>query len=66
MLRPHVVFRTRPSTSLIDYWTGEGWSPDISKAKQIEWWAGLGLITHHRSDPETQDWGFGMTPAGAL
>lgn len=62
LLQPHVVFRTRPD-DLTTYWTGTIWSPDMVNAKHVEWWAGLGLITHYRSDPDMRDYGFGMRPA---
>lgn len=61
--QPHVVFRTRPNTSLMDYWTGQGWSPEVSKAKPVEWRAGLDLITTYRADKTTAKCGFGMSPA---
>jgi hypothetical protein len=64
--RPHYVFRNRPNDATIEYWTGTGWNREHVRAKQVDWAAGLQLITAYRSDADMSQYGFGMTPASML
>lgn len=47
-----------------EYWTGDDWDRDSTRAKSFPFRAAVDTLVYHRGDPAQREFSFGVIPDG--